>query len=92
MVCLQLGIAELFNSTKHNISKHIKTIFDNEELIEKVVVNYQLTTTQHGSIPRLITTPKQILSKLFKIKFIMLFMVIWQLRLFIIKLIVRKSM
>lgn len=46
----QLEIAELFQTTKQNISKHIKTIFDDGELSEKVVVNYQLTTTKHGAI------------------------------------------
>ena len=46
----QLEIAELFETTKQNVSKHIKAIFEDEELLEKVVVNYQLTTTQHGAI------------------------------------------
>lgn len=46
----QLEIAELFQTTKQNISKHIKAIFDDGELDEKVVVNYQLITTQHGAI------------------------------------------
>jgi len=46
----QLEIAELFEITKQNVSKHIKAIFEDGELLEKVVVNYQLTTTQHGAI------------------------------------------
>lgn len=46
----QLEIAELFETTKQNVSKHIKAIFEDGELLEKVVVNYQLTTTQHGAI------------------------------------------
>ena len=46
----QLEIAELFQTTKQNISKHIKAIFDDSELDEKVVVNYQLTTTRHGAL------------------------------------------
>ena len=46
----QLEIAELFETTKQNVSKHIKAIFEDGELFEKVVVNYQLTTTQHGAI------------------------------------------
>ena len=46
----QLQIAELFQTTKQNISKHIKAIFEDGELEEKVVVNYQLTTTKHGAI------------------------------------------
>ena len=46
----QLEIAELFETTKQNVSKHIKSIFEDGELMEEVVVNYQLTTTQHGAI------------------------------------------
>ncbi len=46
----QNEIAELFQTTKQNISKHIKSIFEDGELDEKVVVNYKLTTTQHGAI------------------------------------------
>ena len=46
----QMQIAELFQTTKQNISKHIKAIFADGELDEKVVVNYQLTTTKHGAI------------------------------------------
>ena len=46
----QLEIAELFETTKQNVSKHIKAIFEDGELLETVVVNYQLTTTQHGAI------------------------------------------
>ena len=45
----QLELAELFQTTKQNISKHIKTILVDGELDEKVVVNYQLTTTRHGA-------------------------------------------
>lgn len=44
----QLQIAELFQTTKQNVSKHIKAILEDGELDEKVVVNYQLTTTKHG--------------------------------------------
>ncbi|RKW39622.1 MAG: cell filamentation protein Fic [Lachnospiraceae bacterium] len=46
----QLEIAELFQSSKQNVSKHIKAIFSDGELAEKVVVNYKLTTTRHGAI------------------------------------------
>lgn len=46
----QLEIAELFETTKQNISKHIKSIFQDKEIEEKVVVNYQFTTTPHGAI------------------------------------------
>ena len=54
----QLEIAELFETTKQNVSKHIKAIFEDGELLEKVVVNYQLTTTQHGAIKGKIQTKK----------------------------------
>ena len=46
----QNEIAELFQTTKQNISKHIKVIFEDNELNEKVVVNYQMATTKHGAI------------------------------------------
>ncbi len=46
----QLEIADLFQTTKQNISKHIKSIFSDGELDEKVVVNYKLTTTAHGAM------------------------------------------
>jgi hypothetical protein len=54
----QLEIAELFQTTKQNISKHIKTIFEDGEIDEKVVVNYQFTTTQHGAISNKTQTKK----------------------------------
>lgn len=44
----QLELAELFDTTKQNISKHIKAIFDDEELTQHSVVNYQLTTATDG--------------------------------------------
>lgn len=44
----QLEIAELFQTTKQNISKHIKAIIDDEELNQNSVVNYQLTTASDG--------------------------------------------
>lgn len=46
----QFEIAELFRTTRQNITKHIKAIFEDGELEEKVVCNYQLHTTQHGAI------------------------------------------
>ena len=46
----QKELAELFQTSKQNISKHIKAIFEDSELDETVVVNYQLTTTRHGVI------------------------------------------
>ncbi len=44
----QLEIAELFATTKQNISKHIKSIFDDKELDEKRTVNYKLTVQNEG--------------------------------------------
>lgn len=44
----QLEIAELFQTTKQNISKHIKAIIDDGELDQNSVVNYQLTTASDG--------------------------------------------
>lgn len=45
----QLQIAELFQTTKQNISKHIKAIYDDGELSEGVTVNYELTVQNEGS-------------------------------------------
>ena len=46
----QLQIAELFQTTKQTISKHIKNILEDGELDEKVVINYQFTATNQGKI------------------------------------------
>lgn len=46
----QQELAELFQTSKQNISKHIKAIFEDGELDEAVVVNYQLITTCHGKM------------------------------------------
>ena len=46
----QQELANLFQTSKQNISKHIKAIFEDGELDEAVVVNYQLTTTRHGAM------------------------------------------
>ena len=46
----QLELAELFQTSKQNISKHINAILKDRELEGKVVVNYQLTTTRHGAM------------------------------------------
>ena len=46
----QQELAELFQTSKQNISKHIKAIFEDGELDETVVVKYQLTTTRHGAM------------------------------------------
>ncbi|UTC76733.1 virulence RhuM family protein [Treponema sp. OMZ 799] len=44
----QAEIAELFQTTKQNISKHIKAIFDDGELYEASTVNYKLTVQNEG--------------------------------------------
>jgi len=44
----QLQIAELFETTKQNISKHIQAIFDDRELDESATVNQQLTVQKEG--------------------------------------------
>ena len=44
----QLAIAELFQSTKQNISLHLKNVFDEGELLEKRVVKEYLTTAADG--------------------------------------------
>lgn len=45
----QLQIAELFQTTKQNVSKHTQAIFDDEELDEAATVNQQLTVQKEGS-------------------------------------------
>lgn len=45
----QQELAELFQTSKQNISKHIKAIFEDEELNEEATVNYQLTVQHEGS-------------------------------------------
>ena len=45
----QSEIAELFQTTKQNISKHIKTIFEDGELNENSTVNYKLTVQKEGN-------------------------------------------
>lgn len=44
----QAELAELFQTSKQNISKHIKAIFVDGELIEEATVNYQLTVQNEG--------------------------------------------
>lgn len=44
----QLQIAELFQTTKQNVSKHIKAIYDDRELDEAATVNQQLTVQKEG--------------------------------------------
>lgn len=45
----QLQIAELFQTTKQNVSKHIKAILEDGELSEVSTVNYQLTVQKEGN-------------------------------------------
>lgn len=47
----QADMVELFQSSKSNISEHIKHIFEEGELDEKMVVRNFRITTQHGAIP-----------------------------------------
>lgn len=44
----QAEIANLFQTTKQNVSKHIKAIFEDGELREEATVNYQLTVQKEG--------------------------------------------
>ncbi len=44
----QAGIAELFQTSKQNIAKHLKAIFAEGELVADAVVNYWLTTAADG--------------------------------------------
>ena len=46
----QKALAELFQVDKSGISRHLKNIFDEEELDEKVVVAKFATTTKHGAM------------------------------------------
>ncbi len=49
----QNSMAELFDTTKQNISLHIKNIFDEKELDENSVVKENLTTAKDGKIIKL---------------------------------------
>ena len=46
----QAQLVDLYQSSKSNISEHIKNIFSDGELDEKVVVRKFRTTTPHGAI------------------------------------------
>ena len=46
----QAKIAELFGVQKAAVSKHLKNIFEDGELLEEVVVSKMETTTRHGVI------------------------------------------
>ena len=45
----QQQIADLFQTTKQNVSKHIKAIYEDGELDEAVTVNQQLTVQKEGA-------------------------------------------
>lgn len=44
----QAGMADLFQSSKQNVAKHLKAIFNEDELDEDAVVNSWLTTAADG--------------------------------------------
>lgn len=44
----QLEMAELFQTSKQNIAKHLKAIFTEQELVQESVVNQRLTTAADG--------------------------------------------
>jgi hypothetical protein len=44
----QLEMAELFQTSKQNIAKHLKSIFTEQELVQDSVVNQRLTTAADG--------------------------------------------
>ena len=44
----QLEMAELFQTSKQNVAKHLKAIFADQELSEEAVVNHWLTTASDG--------------------------------------------
>ncbi|NLK48829.1 MAG: cell filamentation protein Fic [Bacteroidales bacterium] len=46
----QAQLVELYQSSKSNVSEHIKHIFEEGELSEDMVVRKFRTTTQHGAI------------------------------------------
>lgn len=45
----QQQIADLFQTSKQNISKHIKAIYEDQELDERATVNQQLTVQKEGA-------------------------------------------
>ncbi len=44
----QLEMAELFQTSKQNVAKHLKAIFSDQELSEESVVNHWMTTAADG--------------------------------------------
>lgn len=51
----QSGMAELFQTTKQNVSLHLKNIFAEQELDEKQVVKDYLTTAPDGKSYRIMS-------------------------------------
>jgi len=45
----QQQIADLFQTTKQNVSKHIKAVYEDGELDEAATVNQQLTVQKEGA-------------------------------------------
>ena len=45
----QLEIAELFQTTKQNVSSHAKNIFEDKELVPEATVKESLTVQTEGS-------------------------------------------
>jgi len=46
----QAQLVEIYQSSKSNVSEHLKNIFEDKELDKDVVVRKFRTTTQHGAI------------------------------------------
>ncbi len=46
----QVHMAELFGKSKLTISEHIRNVFDEGELDERMVIRNFRTTTRHGAI------------------------------------------
>ena len=64
----QAQMAELFSTTKQNVSIHIGNIFREGELLKDVVVKDSFTTTQHGAIVGKIQTTKVVCTSLKKVE------------------------
>lgn len=52
----QSQMSTLFGKAKSTINEHIKNVFDEGELDEKVAVRYFRTTTPHGALPGKVQT------------------------------------
>ena len=58
--CTQKAMAQLFGVGVPAISKHLKNIFSEGELVSEVVISILETTTQHGAIEGKIRLPQPI--------------------------------